>query len=146
MVTLFALLLFNAQSIPAALDRDSLICDAELVLRLKMRDGEFVENVQKPQVSFLVSSAGVSTYMRDGEVVLTTENSMRVNCSKIANGSILCTGQATFSTSAMTTRFEVRPDKTFFLHEIGYTTSDVNPDSDEAIDKITVGKCSKLGD
>ena len=145
MISLLSLLLFVAMETPATLGQVSLICDTELVIRLKMRNGEFQENVQKPQVSFLLSATGVSRYVRDGESVLSTENSLGLQCSELANGSILCVGGTPFSQSAMTNRFEVRPDKTFLFHEIGITSSDVRPGS-EAIDKITVGRCSEKGE
>ena len=145
MISILSLLLFAATDPPATLGQESLICDAELVIRLKMRNGGFEENVQRPQLSFFLSAAVVSTYMRDGESVLTSKNSLGLQCSEHTNGSILCVGGTPFSQSAMTARFEVRPDKTFLFHEIGITSSDVRTGS-EAIDKITVGRCSKNGE
>jgi len=123
-------------------DYHSLVCEVELVVRIASRNGEFTQVEERPQLSYLLTESGVSPYMYNGESIFQGENSLGLRCSNYTNGSILCEGDSTFGQTVMTSRFELRPDRTFFFHEIGSTSSDKGFEQ-AAVDKITLGRCSE---
>ena len=142
MITFLSLFLSAGAIAPSEPDHHSLVCNVELVLRIESRNGEFAQVEERPQLSYLITEFGVSPYMYNGESIFKEENSLGLRCSKYPNGSTLCEGDSTFGQTVMTSRFELRPDRTFFFHEIGSTSSDRGFEQ-AAIDKITVGQCSE---
>lgn len=143
MIALLALM-FSAQLYSAEeADKYSLQCDVELILRIKSRNGKFHSSEERPELSYLFTDKGLSPYMYQGDLIFKGENSLGLKCKQYPNGSTLCSGDSTFGQTVMTTKFELRPDKSFFLHQIGSTSSDSGYEQ-AAVDKITVGRCSHL--
>ena len=141
MVALLAFLWAAQIGITTDKNEFSMLCEVELVLRIKSRNGVFSSVEERPRLSYLLTDVGVSPYSYNGESIFKEENSLGLACEKFPNGSTLCSGDSTFGQTVMTTKFELRPDKTFFLHQIGYSSSDTGY-KHQAVDKVTVGRCS----
>ena len=139
----FGPLVLSLASVCAAQSSEDVwMCDADTVIRIHPDDdGQFQVNEQKPRLRFLIDQKGFTVYEYEGEIVFKPNSRFEMECTWHQNRPVLCVGdESRYGRTIGRDSFELRADNSFFLHQIGVRTSDLN-DGWVTSDRITVGRC-----
>ena len=131
-------------SVSAAQSSDDVwMCDAEMIIRLHLDDdGQFRVSEQKPGLRLLIDQQGITVYEYEGEIVYKPNKRFEMECTWHQNRPVLCVGdKSRYGRTRGRDTFELRVDNSFFLHQIGVRTSELN-DGWVTGDRITVGRCA----